>query len=206
MRSWRSGRLKAPGSCASMGSFCSRRRAGRLPTVGGEENWPQAAAKWGPAYPVATGRTMEEYRDLVRSFITRTDSLARPRITIETSQPVRSRSSSLAPRCRRSRCRTSCKLADRRFDGHCWHRWCPTSSRRTAIPAGMDSEDRRLHPRAQPATGTMVPCLAWRFSGPEHGADSVVHQSERAAPSTTYTGVGRVVVGRAVSYASPRAT
>ena len=29
-----------------------------------EDNWPEAAARWGPAYPIATGRSLQDYRDV----------------------------------------------------------------------------------------------------------------------------------------------
>ena len=29
-----------------------------------EEKWPEAAARWGPSHPIATGRSLQDYRDL----------------------------------------------------------------------------------------------------------------------------------------------
>ena len=44
-----------------------------------EENWPELAARWGRATPIATGRSAQDYRDLVLRFIVAPDSVARPR-------------------------------------------------------------------------------------------------------------------------------
>ena len=46
-----------------------------------EENWPEAAAKWGSPYPVRTGRTMEDYREVTRRIW-----LAKARPGIRTSR------------------------------------------------------------------------------------------------------------------------
>ena len=34
-----------------------------------EDNWPEAATRWGPAYPIATGRSLQDYRDLARRYL-----------------------------------------------------------------------------------------------------------------------------------------
>jgi cyclophilin family peptidyl-prolyl cis-trans isomerase/HEAT repeat protein len=34
-----------------------------------EENWPAAAEAWGGAYPIHTGRTLEDYRDVARRYL-----------------------------------------------------------------------------------------------------------------------------------------
>ncbi len=54
-----------------------------------QERFPDAAEAWGPAAPIATGRTAEDYRDVVRRLVLHSpgagdDSLAR--VTIETDR------------------------------------------------------------------------------------------------------------------------
>lgn len=34
-----------------------------------EDNWPAAAEAWGSAYPIRTGRTLEDYRDIARRYL-----------------------------------------------------------------------------------------------------------------------------------------
>lgn len=48
-----------------------------------EDNWPEAAARWGPSSPIATGRTLEDYRDIVRRFQVGFDSTRYPTIYID---------------------------------------------------------------------------------------------------------------------------
>ena len=35
-----------------------------------EDNWPEAADRWGPAYPVAAGRSLQDYRDVATRYFT----------------------------------------------------------------------------------------------------------------------------------------
>jgi len=51
-----------------------------------EENWPELALRWGRSSPITTGRSAQDYRDLVRRYVLAPDSLARPNVTIETDQ------------------------------------------------------------------------------------------------------------------------
>ena len=56
-----------------------------------QERFPDAAEAWGPAAPIATGRTAEDYRDVVRRLVLHSpgaggDSLAR--VTIETDREI----------------------------------------------------------------------------------------------------------------------
>jgi cyclophilin family peptidyl-prolyl cis-trans isomerase len=48
-----------------------------------ESNWPTAADLWGPAYPIVTGRTMEDYRDIVRRFQLGSDRYPRVRVDVD---------------------------------------------------------------------------------------------------------------------------
>lgn len=49
-----------------------------------EDNWPAAAQRWGPAFPLQTGRSMDDYRAIARRFFSGNDRL--PRITFEVDQ------------------------------------------------------------------------------------------------------------------------
>ena len=51
-----------------------------------EENWPAAATHWGPAYPIATGRTLEDYRGVARTLVLGTDAQRQPHVKIEMDQ------------------------------------------------------------------------------------------------------------------------
>src|SRR5690606_26631642 len=49
-----------------------------------EDNWAEAASKWGSASPLNTGRTAADYREIARRYFTGTDRL--PHIFIEVDQ------------------------------------------------------------------------------------------------------------------------
>lgn len=51
-----------------------------------EENWPAAAALWGSAYPVRTGRSLEDYRQIARSYLIGQLPNRYPRVKIEVDQ------------------------------------------------------------------------------------------------------------------------
>jgi len=48
-----------------------------------ETNWPTAAGLWGPAYPLATGRTLEDYRDIARRLLLGPDRYPRVRLDVD---------------------------------------------------------------------------------------------------------------------------
>jgi cyclophilin family peptidyl-prolyl cis-trans isomerase len=52
-----------------------------------EASWPAAARRWGPAFPIQTNRTLEDYREIARRFVAVPESPeAHPHIFIETDQ------------------------------------------------------------------------------------------------------------------------
>jgi cyclophilin family peptidyl-prolyl cis-trans isomerase/HEAT repeat protein len=52
-----------------------------------ETAWPAATARWGAAFPIQTGRTMEDYREIARRFVAAPESPdAYPHFFIETDQ------------------------------------------------------------------------------------------------------------------------
>jgi cyclophilin family peptidyl-prolyl cis-trans isomerase len=64
-------KASAPGKARAEGDFL---RSARQPSDyvvrrWAEDNWPAAAAKWGPAWPINTGRSPLDYRDIVRRFL-----------------------------------------------------------------------------------------------------------------------------------------
>lgn len=48
-----------------------------------EERWPALARRWGPAFPLAPARTLQDYRELVRRFVVAPDSVRRPHVVLE---------------------------------------------------------------------------------------------------------------------------
>ena len=90
-----------------------------------EESWPEAAARWGPAHPIATGRSLQDYRDVARRYLTTTDSTARPHIIIETEGRGPVEIELLGPDAPLT-VDNFLRLVDRRFlDRNRWHRVVP---------------------------------------------------------------------------------
>ena len=51
-----------------------------------EENWPEAAARWGPAWPISTGRSALDYREIVRRFLLPTSPERAQHVFLEVDQ------------------------------------------------------------------------------------------------------------------------
>lgn len=68
-----------------------------------EEQWPELSLRWGPSRPVETGRTLEDYRSVVRTYMLAREN---PKVTLEVEGKGTSRSSCSRAR-HRSRSRTS---------------------------------------------------------------------------------------------------
>lgn len=162
-----------------------------------EDHWAEAADKWGSPYPVATGRTMQEYRDLVHAFITRTDSLARPKITIETQQRGTIQVELLGPEAPLT-VANFLRLIDRHFfDGNRWHRVVPNFVVQDGDPRGdgfggpggaiRDEINMRRYEG---------PMLGMALSGSDTGSSQwFINLSPQPHLDGTYTVFGRVVGG-----------
>ncbi|MGH7527819.1 MAG: peptidylprolyl isomerase, partial [Gemmatimonadales bacterium] len=160
-----------------------------------EDNWPEAARRWGPAYPVATGRTLQDYRDVVRRFVVAPDSVARPHVTIETEQRGPIEIELLGPEAPLT-VANFLRLASRRFfDGNRWHRVVPNFVVQDGDPRGdgfggpggaiRDEINPRRYDRSM---------LGMALSGPDTGSSQwFINLSPQPHLDGTYTVFGRVV-------------
>ncbi|HZB27862.1 MAG TPA: HEAT repeat domain-containing protein, partial [Gemmatimonadales bacterium] len=90
-----------------------------------EDEWPEAAQRWESAYPITTGRTLEDYRELARRFLVAPDSVARPHVLIEIEQRGVLDIELFGPDAPLT-VANFLRLVDRRFfDGNRWHRVVP---------------------------------------------------------------------------------
>jgi cyclophilin family peptidyl-prolyl cis-trans isomerase/HEAT repeat protein len=160
-----------------------------------EDNWPEAARRWGPAYPIATGRTLQDYRDVAQQFLIPPDSLTRPHVTIQTEQrgPIEIELlGSDAPLT----VANFLRLVDRHFfDGKRWHRVVPNFVVQDGDPRGdgfggpggaiRDEINRNRYD---------APMLGMALSGPDTGASQwFINLSPQPHLDGTYTVFGRVV-------------
>ncbi|MGI9039810.1 MAG: peptidylprolyl isomerase [Gemmatimonadales bacterium] len=164
-----------------------------------EDNWPEAAERWGPAYPLETGRTLQDYRDLAARFLVVPDSQARPRITIETEQRGPVEIELLGPDAPLT-VANFLRLVDRRFfDRNRWHRVVPDFVVQDGDPRGdgfggpggaiRDEINRHRYDG---------PMLGMALSGPDTGSSQwFINLSPQPHLDGTYTVFGRVVSGTA---------
>ena len=101
-----------------------------------EERWPDAARRWGPAHPLRTGRTLQDYREIARRFLVAPDSIRRPHLFIETEQRGTIEIELLGPEAPLT-VTNFLGLVDRRFfDGNRWHRVVPNFVIQDGDPRG----------------------------------------------------------------------
>ena len=164
-----------------------------------EENWPELGARWGRAAPVATGRSAQDYRDLVRRYIVAPDSLARPKVVIETDQRGPMEIELLGPEAPMT-VANFVRLVERRFfDGNRWHRVVPNFVVQDGDPRGdgfggpggaiRDELNRHRYDGAM---------LGMALSGPDTGSSQwFINLSPQPHLDGTYTIFGRVTTGLA---------
>jgi cyclophilin family peptidyl-prolyl cis-trans isomerase/HEAT repeat protein len=164
------------------------------------ERLPDAAAQWGPAVPIATGRTDADYRDVARRYLA--PALAGqplPRATIETDRGtlVVELLADQAPLT----VAAFLSLVDRRyFDGSRWHRAVPNFVVQDGDPRGdgWGGPGFVLRDELNPTlyqTGT----LGMALSGPDTGGSQFfLTHSPQPHLDGTYTVFGRVVSGATV--------
>jgi cyclophilin family peptidyl-prolyl cis-trans isomerase len=160
-----------------------------------EERWPEAARRWGPAYPLDPGRTLQDYREIARRFIVAPDSLRRPHVIIETEQRGSIEVELLGPEAPLT-VANFISLVDRRFfDGNQWHRVIPNFVAQDGDPRGdgwggpgslIRDEINRVRYRD--------PVLGMALSGPDTGSSQwFVNLSPQPHLDGTYAVFGRVV-------------
>jgi cyclophilin family peptidyl-prolyl cis-trans isomerase/HEAT repeat protein len=163
-----------------------------------EDNWPEAAARWGPTSPIATGRSLQDYRDVANLYLTGPDSLARPHVLIETEGRGPIEIELLGPDAPLT-VGNFLRLVDRRFfDRNRWNRVVPNFVVQDGDPRGdgfgspggaiRDEVNRNRYES---------PMLGMALSGPDTGMSQwFINLSPQPHLDGTYTVFGRVVDGQ----------
>src|SRR5205085_1782481 len=163
------------------------------------EKLPDAAARWGPVAPIATGRSLDDYRSVVRRYLlpVRRGEVP-PRVTIETDRGALV--VELFPAEAPLTVAAFLALVDRRyFDGSRWHRVVPNFVVQDGDPRGdgWGGPGFVLRDELNPVryeTGTVGMAL----SGPDTGGSQFfITHSPQPHLDGTYTVFGRVVSGLA---------
>ena len=161
-----------------------------------EANWPEASDRWGPAHPIATGRTLQDYRDLARRFIVAPDSLTRPHVFIETEQRGVLEVELLGPDAPLT-VANFLRLVDRRFfDGNRWHRVVPNFVVQDGDPRGdgFGSPGGAIRDEINRVRYDIKPMLGMALSGPDTGSSQwFITVGPHPHLDGTYTVFGRAV-------------
>jgi cyclophilin family peptidyl-prolyl cis-trans isomerase len=161
-----------------------------------EANWAEAAARWGPAHPIATGRSAQDYRDVVRRFIVAPDSVARPRVFIETEQRGLLEVELFGPEAPLT-VANFLTLVDRRFfDGNRWHRVVPNFVVQDGDPRGdgFGSPGGAIRDEINRMRYDAKPMLGMALSGPDTGSSQwFITLGPQPHLDGTYTVFGRAV-------------
>lgn len=115
---------------------------GRVPTprdyrirLWAEDNWPAAADRWGGAYPIETGWSLQDYRAVVERFLVNQGE-AYPHVTVETETNGTLEIELFGPDAPLT-VQRFLGLVDRRFfDGMQWHRVVPDYVIQAGDPRG----------------------------------------------------------------------
>ncbi|MGH7658011.1 MAG: HEAT repeat domain-containing protein, partial [Gemmatimonadales bacterium] len=100
------------------------------------ENWPDASALWGPAYPIETGRTMRDYREVALRYLVPGHPDRYPHVFIETEQRGTLEVELFGPEAPMT-VTNFLLLVDRNFfDGNRWHRVVPNFVVQDGDPRG----------------------------------------------------------------------
>lgn len=162
-----------------------------------EANWPTASDRWGPEYPVQTGRTLQDYREIARRFVVSDSVSASPHVFIETEQrgiielELEGRDAPMTVA-------NFLRLVDQQFfNGNRWHRVVPNFVVQDGDPRGdgwggpggaiRDEINRRRYEK---------PVLGMALSGPDTGGSQwFINLSPQPHLDGTYTVFGSVVGG-----------
>jgi len=161
-----------------------------------ETNWPDASTRWGSAYPIATGRTLQDYRELARQYLLAPDSIARPHIQIETQQQGVMEIELLGPDAPLT-VANFLRLVDRRFfDGNRWHRVVPDFVVQDGDPRGdgFGGPGGAIRDEINRNRYGNKPALGMALSGPDTGSSQwFINLSPQPHLDGTYTVFGSVV-------------
>ena len=164
-----------------------------------DENWPELGARWGHSSPIATGRSAQDYRDLIRRYVLAPDSVARPRLTIDTDQRGPIEVELFGPEAPMT-VANFVRLAERRFfDGNRWHRVVPNFVVQDGDPRGdgFGSPGGAIRDELNPHRYEGA-VLGMALSGPDTGSSQwFINLSPQPHLDGTYTVFGRVTDGLA---------
>lgn len=161
-----------------------------------EDKWPEASERWGPAYPIATGRTLQDYREVVRQLLLAPDSVSRPHVFIDVEQRGLLEIELFGPEAPLT-VANFLRLVDRRFfDGNHWHRVVPNFVVQDGDPRGdgFGGPGGAIRDEINRMRYGIKPMLGMALSGPDTGSSQwFINLAPQPHLDGTYTIFGRAV-------------
>jgi cyclophilin family peptidyl-prolyl cis-trans isomerase/HEAT repeat protein len=162
-----------------------------------EENWPEAAARWGPAWPIVTGRSALDYREIVRRFMLETSPERATHVFLEVDQKGTVEIELLGDEAPLTVANFLAQVDRRFFDRLRFHRVLPNFVAQDGDPRGDGNggpgTTLRDEPNRRRYEGMM---LGMAHSGPDTGGSQwFVNLSPQPHLDGTYTIFGKVVSG-----------
>ncbi len=180
-----------PGLIDRLGPAFLTRPADEILRAAAESSWPQLAARWGPAWPITSARTLDDYRGVVQGVM-----FARENVTVTIDVEGRGAVDvELLGRDAPLTVANFLRLVDQRyFDGNRWHRVVPNfvvqDGDRTGTGSGgpgwaiRDEINRQRYD---------VPMLGMALSGPDTGGSQwFINLSPQPHLDGIYTIFGKV--------------
>jgi len=165
-----------------------------------DQRWPAAAERWGSPYPVETGRTLEDYRNLAREFVVAPQSPgAYPHVFIETDQRGVIELELFGPEAPLTVSNFLSLVDGHFFDNGRWHRVVPNFVVQDGDPRGdgWGGPGRAIRDEINPRRyqGFVV---GMALSGPDTGGSQwFITLSPQPHLDGTYAVFGKVVSGTA---------
>ena len=162
-----------------------------------EENWPEAAARWGPAWPITTGRSALDYRDIVRRFMLTGSPERAAHVFLEVDQKGTIEIELFGYEAPLTVANFLAQVDRRFFDRLRFHRVIPNFVAQDGDPRGDGNGGPgttiRDEPNRRRYEGMM---LGMALSGPDTGGSQwFINLSPQPHLDGTYTIFGRVVSG-----------
>lgn len=160
-----------------------------------ERNWPALASRWGSNQGIETGKSLQDYREILRRFVLAPDSIARPHVFVETDGPGTLEIELLGPEAPLTVAHFLTLVDRRYFDGMRWHRVVPGFVVQTGDPRGdgwggpgvtiRDEINRRRYDN---------PMVGMALSGPDTGGSQwFINLAPQPHLDGAFTIFGRVV-------------
>ena len=163
-----------------------------------EDNWPEVATLWGPVSPISTGRTPQDYRDVVRRFMLPLSPDRLPHVFIEVDQKGTIELELFASEAPLTVANYLRLVQGRYYDRARFHRVVPNFAAQDGDPRGDGNGGPGYAIRDEINMNRyMSPVIGMALSGSDTGGSQwFINLSPQPHLDGTYTVFGRLVNGQ----------